>query len=134
MLRQGSCCLSAAQDVLQQKNAHFISVQALIFIALLRHHAQTVAVRIRSNQQIRAGLLTPLQANLQGVRRLRIRVGAGGEVSIGLCLLGDDLQIFDTDVFQDTGDRNQACSVRRRVDYLQAGGQLLLRPLTDDSR
>ncbi len=122
ILRHGSLFDASGADVIEKQNTHFVSGHKLVASVRTAHgNPDPVRVRIRRQHQIRFRVLRQLQPLLQGVKNLRIRIGTGGKITVRIFLLRHDRNIFDTDILQNTGNRNQPRAVQRGVHQLQTG-------------
>ena len=63
-----------------------------------------------------------LQAEAQGLENFGVGIGAGGEIAIGVLLLGNDGDVVDADIVQNPGDGHQAGAVQGGVNQLETGG------------
>ena len=51
------------------------------------------------------------QTKAERFKNFGVRIGAGGEIAVGILLFGYDGNIVDTDVLQNTGNGNQTGAV-----------------------
>ena len=113
----------ALADIVEKQNAHFVSADELIAaVGTLHGDTDTVRIRVCRQHQIGADLLGEFHAELHRFIDLRIGIRAGGEIAVGIFLFGNDRDVIDSHVLEDTGNRNKTGSVERRVNKLQAGG------------
>ena len=122
--RHGALLDAACADVIEKQYAHLVTGDELIgAVRALHGDTDTVCIRVSREHQVRAGLLSKLEALLQCVEDLRVRIGAGSEVAVRVLLLRHDRDVVDTDVVQYAGDRNEAGTVQWGVHELEAGGR-----------
>ena len=76
-----------AAEVIQQQYAHLIAGDEPRLAVMQDGGAYPVAVGIGGQQQIRAPLFRQLQPQLHRLQDLRVGIGAGGKVAVGLFLL-----------------------------------------------
>ena len=87
----GSLLNSSCADVIQKQYAHLITGNQLIAaVRALHGDTDTVCIRVGGKHQICLRRLGKLQTILKRLKDLRIRVRAGGEVTAGIFLLGND--------------------------------------------
>ena len=123
ILGHGPLLNTAGANVVQQQNTDFIAGEQLIAAVLaLDGNAHTVGVGIGRQHQIRAVLLRQFQTQAQCLEDLGVGVGAGGEIAVRVLLLGDNGDVGDADVLEDTGHRHQTAAVERAVHQLEARG------------
>ena len=117
VLGHGALLNAAFADVVQQQNAHFVAGDQLVgAVGTLHGDANAVGIGVGGQHQVSAGLGGQLQAQLQSLEDLGVGVGAGGEVAVGVLLLGNDGDVIDADVVQDAHDGNQTGAVQGGVD------------------
>ena len=122
ILGHGALFNAACADVVQQQRAHFVAgYQLIAAIRTLHGDAHTVRIGVGGQHQVCTGLGGQIQTQLQGLEDLGIGVGAGGEVAVGILLLGHNSDVGDAHIVQHVGDRHQTGTVQRAVHQLQAG-------------
>ena len=122
ILGHGALFNAACADVVQQQSAHFIAgYQLIAAIRALHGDAHTIRIGVGGQHQICTGLGGQIQTQLQSLKDLGVGVGAGGEVAVGILLLGHDGDVGDAHIVQHMGDRHQTGTVQRAVHQLQAG-------------
>ena len=99
-LRHGAFLDAACADVVEKQNADFVSGYQLI-ASIRAFHGDTnaVCIRVGCQHQVCAGLFCKIQAFFQCSKDFRVRIAAGGEVSVRILLLRNDGDISDADVF-----------------------------------
>ena len=123
LLRHCALLDSASTDIIQQQHAHLIAGNQLIgTIRALHRNAYAIRIRIRCQHQISSRFFRKLQALLQCLADLRIRIRAGCEIAIRVFLLRNNGDIRDADISQHMRYRDQTGSVQRRIYQLEAGG------------
>ena len=116
-----------AADVVEQQHAHLVAGQKRVVVAVLAGHAHAVGIGVGCQQQVGVHLLAQVDAALHGLANLRVRIRAGGEVPVGLLLLGHHGDVGDARAREHGGHRDQARAVERRIHQLQRrGGNLLI--------
>ena len=111
--RHGTLLDAACADVIEEQHAHLVTGNELIgAVRTLHSDADTVCIRVGREHQVSAGLLRELEALLQCVENLRVRIGAGGKVAVRILLLRYDRDVVNADVVQYAGDRNEAGAVQ----------------------
>ena len=80
-------------EEIQQQHAHLVSADERIAVFALDGGTHAVAVRVGRKQQVAARLLRPAEADRERLPHLRVRVRAGGKVSVRVALLGRDHDI-----------------------------------------
>ena len=99
-LRHGAFLDAACADVVEKQNADFVSgYQLIASIRAFHGDTNTVCIRVGSQHQVCAGLFCKIQAFFQCSKDFRVRIAAGGEVSVRILLLRNDRDIGDADVF-----------------------------------
>ena len=122
VLGHGALLDTACADVVQQQNAHLVAGHQLIAaVRALHGNAHAVGVGVGSQHQVCTGLGGQFQTQLQCLEDLGVGVGAGGEVAVGVLLLGHDGDIGDAHIVQHMSDRHQTGTIQRAVHQLQAG-------------
>ncbi len=118
VLRHFAFFYAALGDEVQQQHADLVAAEQLELAGLcvLHSNANTVAVRVGGQQQVRLHLFAQLQALLQRFPNFRVRVGAGGEVAVRHLLLLNDGHVLDADAVEDGGDAASAGAVERGVN------------------
>ena len=118
----GALFNASGADVIQQQNAHFIAGDQLIAaVRTLHGNAHAVCIGVGGQHQVSTGLGGQLQTQLQGLKDLRVGVGAGGKVAVGVLLLRHDGDIGDAHIVQHMGHGHQTGTVQGAVHQLQAG-------------
>ena len=122
VLGHGALLDTACADVVQQQNAHLVAGHQLIAaVRALHGNAHAVGVGVGSQHQVCTGLGGQFQTQLQCLEDLGVGVGAGGEVAVGVLLLGHDGDIGDAHIVEHMGHGHKAGAVQRAVHQLQAG-------------
>ena len=120
ILRHGTELCALLADILKEHCTDLIAGEQCIAAVSVRHgNADSVAVRIGCEQQVRLDLIAETQAAFKGLTDLRIRIGACGEVAVRQLLLLDDGDILDADALEDLANRLIARAVERSIDDLQ---------------
>ena len=123
ILRHGALLDSALADIIQQQNAHLVAGNQLIgAVRAADGNAHPVGIRVGGQHQVGTGLLGQLQTQAQSLKNLRVGIGAGGEIAVGILLLGDNGNVRNADVVKYPGDRHQAGAVQGRIHQLQPRG------------
>ncbi len=78
--------------------------------------AHAVCIRIGCDNKVRLDLLREVESQLQCLAELRVRILAGREVAIRLCLLRHDRHVLDANLLEDAGHALHAGAIERRVD------------------
>ena len=122
VLGHGALLDTACADVIQQQNAHLVAGHQLIAaVRALHGDTHAVGVGVGSQHQVCTGLGGQLQTQLQSLEDLGVGVGAGGEVAVGVLLLGHDGDISDAHIIEHMGHGHKAGAVQRAVHQLQTG-------------
>ena len=74
-----------------------------------------------------ADFLGKVHTFFQSLEDLGVGIRAGGEIAVGILLFGNDGDVGDAHILEDTGDRDETCAVQRR-DQLERGFVVLQRP------
>ena len=112
--RHGPLFDASGTDVVQKQNAHFISADELIGpVRTLHGDTHAIRIRIRCQHKIRSHFLGKFQTFLQCGKDLRVGIGTGGEITIGIFLFGHDGDIRNADILQNLRYRDKARSVQR---------------------
>ena len=118
----GALFNASGADVIQQQNAHFVAGDQLIAaVRALHSNAHAVCIGVGGQHQVSTGLGGQLQTQLQGLKDLRVGVGAGGKIAVGVLLLGHDGDIGDAHIVQHMGHGHQTGTVQGAVHQLQTG-------------
>ena len=123
ILGHGPLLNAASTDVIQKQHADFVAGQQLIASVLaLDSDAHTVRIGVGGQHQVGAGLFGQFKTQAQRLENFGVGIRAGGEVSVGVLLLGHDGDVGNADIAQNMGDGNQAGTVQRAVNQLETGG------------
>ena len=117
ILRHFAVLLLLGTEIVQQQQTHLIAGEEHI-VPLGVFHGDTypVAVRIRSQQQIRVLFPGVPQAQLHGLPNFRVGIGAGGEPAVRLFLLLHHGDVGIAQFLQGPKHRLPACPVEGRID------------------
>lgn len=85
-------------------------------MAVWHGHAAAVAVGVGADEKIGAQTLAVGKAERHRLANFGVRVGAGREMAVWLCLLGDEREISDTKRSANPFDAFAAGAIERRVD------------------
>ena len=122
ILRHGALFRAETAQVIQQQYAHFVAGdKTVIALSVRAGSAHTVAVRVGTDQKVSALFTDELQPQFHCFADLRIRIRAGGEVTVRLLLFGNDGDVFHAHLVQQHPDTFQTGAVQRGVDQLQVG-------------
>ena len=104
-------------DEIEQQHANLVSgKQPVGALAVWHGHAAAVTVGVGANEKVGAQALTVGKAERHRLADLGVRVGAGREMAVWLCLLGDEREISDTKRSANPFDAFAAGAIERRVD------------------
>ena len=134
VFRQCSELCPGIQNIVQQKASKLVAgktAKCYRSISRLDRHRDrhAVGIRIRCKDQIvigRAGRSGNLDRLIKSRLRLRVRIGAGGEIAVRSCL-GIHQVVVDAKLFKQRGYRAQACAVERCIQNFQTGAGNLIR-------
>ena len=115
----GKACLA---DEIQQQNAHFIAGKepVLPFWAACGD-AAAVAVRVSADEKIGMRFFAELQTLLHSLPDLRVRIRAGLEIPVRLCLAWNNGDISGAEPVQQSLYAFQSAAAERRIDEPQTG-------------
>ena len=104
-------------DEIEQQHANLVSgKQPVGALAVWHGHAAAVAVGVGADEKVGAQALTVGKAERHRLADFGVRVGAGREMAVWLCLLGDEREISDTKRSANPFDAFAAGAIERRVD------------------
>ena len=106
-------------DVIEKQNAHFVAGDQPVVVPLGNGNAHAVAVRVGAKQQIGLHLPAQGEAFFHSLPDFGIGIGAGGEVSVGMLLLGNHGDIRDADTGQNFLYALQTRAIQGRINHLQ---------------
>ena len=113
---------SAGADIVQKQNTHFIAGDQLVASVRAAHgNADAVGIRVSGQHEISVHILCQFQPVFQSLEDLRVRIRAGGEIAIGIFLLGDNGDVGNAHIVQNFCHRDKTGAVERRVYQLEAG-------------
>ena len=116
-LGHGPIRLPRLADEIEQQHANLVSgKQPVGALAVWHGHAAAVTVGVGANEKVGAQALTVGKAERHRLADLGVRVGAGREMAVWLCLLGDEREISDTKRSANPFDAFAAGAIERRVD------------------
>ena len=115
-LRHRAVCLAHPADEVEQQHAHLVARDEPVALRGFHRRADTVAVRVRSEQQLAACILRQTQSDGERFADLRVRVGARWKISVRLRLLRRDSDVRKTVRAKAARHAGNACAVERRVD------------------
>ena len=110
---------SHAADVIEQKHAHLVAREQQVVLAVLHGNAHTVGVGVGCEQQIGMHALAKLDALLHCLADLGVGIRAGGEIAVGIALLGDDGDVGDACALKHGCHGDESCTVERGIHELQ---------------
>ena len=111
--------LREAGNVVEQKHASLVSGEQQVIIPVLYRDADAIGVGVRCDEQVGMNLFGKVDALLQGLADLRVRIRTCGEVPIGLGLLRNDRNVGDSHALEDARNALEARAVERRVHELE---------------
>ena len=121
----GHCALldAARADVVEQQSAHLIAGDQLVgAVRALHGDTDAVCIGIGCQHKVCADFLGQIQALFKSSEDLGVGIRAGGEIAVGIFLLGNDGNIGNAHILQDAGDGDKSCAVERGIDELEACG------------
>ncbi len=117
--RSGS--FSCAADEIEQQHADLVAGEQTVGALVRDGNAAAVAVRVSADEKI--GLYDPaqLESFLHCLADLGVRIRAGREIAVRLCLFGDEREILNAEFLKKLFHTLSAGAVEGRIDETQAG-------------
>ena len=112
------------KEPVHKQDAHLVAGKQHVIAVVWDCGTHAVGVRISCNQKVWLYLIRKLETQLKCLAELWIWIGAGWEVSVWLCLLWDNVNVIDANLFKNARDALHSCTVKRRVHNLVAVGSL----------
>ena len=110
---------SHAADVIEQQHAHLVAREQKVVLTIFHGNAHAVGVGVGREQQIGVHVLAKLDALLHRLANLRVGIRAGGEIAVGVALLGDDGNVGDACALEHGCHGDESCTVERGIHELQ---------------
>ena len=110
---------SHAADVIEQQDTHFVAREQKVVLTILHGNAHAVGVGVGREQQIGMHALAKLDALLHRLANFGVGVRAGGEIAVGVTLLGDDGDVGDACALKHGRHGDESCTVERGLHELQ---------------
>ena len=107
-----------------KQDAHLVAGKQHVIAVVWDCGTHTIGVRVSCNQKVWLYLIGKLEAQLKRLTELWIWIGAGWEVSVWLCLLWDNINVIDANLFKNARDALHACTIERRIHNFVAVGSL----------
>ena len=112
------------KEPVHKQDAHLVAGKQHVIAVVWDCGTHAVGVRISCNQKVWLNLVSKLEAQLKRLTELWIWIGTRWEVSVWLCLLWDNVNVIDANLFKNARDALHSCTVKRRVHNLVAVGSL----------
>ena len=110
-------------NIIKEQHAHVVAGDQHDLVPHADARADAVAVRVGGQAHVRTGGDGLFDGQLHGLANLGVRIGAGGEIAVGLFLLGDDLHVDVAHTLHHLADGHIAGTVQRAVHQVQALGR-----------
>ena len=124
-LRHRAVCPAHPADEVEQQHAHLVARDEPVALRGFHRRADTVAVRVRSEQKFAARLLRQTQTDRERLADLRVGAGARRKIPVRLCLLRWDSDVRKTVRAKAARHAGNACAVERRVNDDRAARGIL---------
>ena len=116
---QLSLLLLHSGNKVQEHYAHLVAGHEHILALLVHGYAHPVAVGVCGQEQVRLYLFAEFKALLQRFPDFRVRVRAGGEVSVRVLLLGNHRHVLHAYPVKYALNAHQSAAVEGSIDQLQ---------------